>query len=404
MEISTLAAPHAVRAVPEERADTVSWTVYAATLAATSIVVGLIWDISWHRSVGRDTLFTSAHLAIYLGAVLSGIVGGYYAFRTSFWGTEAEKARGVRFWGFRAPLGAWVGIWGCIAMLTSAPFDDWWHNAYGLDVKIISPPHSLLALGMFCVMMGALLLVLSYQNRTEGAEQRRLAFVFAFIAGLMLAFAATFISSYAGVANGMRASIMYQATGIALPFVLIGAARASTLRWPATTIAAVSMLVVAAMAWILPLFEATPKLAPIYNPITHMVPPAFPMLLVVPALGIDLVMQRTKIGNDWLLALALGVVFVGLMLAVHWVWGEFMLSPAARNAFFVGDQWAYQSRLGDWRHDFWVWPADGVPGDDGELRFVPAKFALGIGVAMLLAVLSARVGLWWGNGMRRVRR
>ena len=24
-------------------------------------------------------------------------------------------------------------------MLTSAPFDDWWHNAYGLDVKITQP-------------------------------------------------------------------------------------------------------------------------------------------------------------------------------------------------------------------------------------------------------------------------
>ena len=48
----------------------------------------------------------------------------------------------VRFWGFRAPLGAWVAIWGAFAMLTSAPFDDWWHNAYGLDVKVLSPPHS----------------------------------------------------------------------------------------------------------------------------------------------------------------------------------------------------------------------------------------------------------------------
>ena len=33
-------------------------------------------------------------------------------------------------------------------MLTSAPFDNWWHNAYGLDVKIVSPPHTLLILGI----------------------------------------------------------------------------------------------------------------------------------------------------------------------------------------------------------------------------------------------------------------
>ena len=34
-------------------------------------------------------------------------------------------------------------------MITSAPFDNWWHEAYGLDVKILSPPHMLLAAGIF---------------------------------------------------------------------------------------------------------------------------------------------------------------------------------------------------------------------------------------------------------------
>jgi hypothetical protein len=84
-------------------------------------------------------------MAIYLGGVLAGIAAGYLAIKTTFAGTPEERAAAVRFWGFRAPLGAWVMVWGAIAMLTSAPFDDWWHNAYGLDVKIVSPPHSLLA-------------------------------------------------------------------------------------------------------------------------------------------------------------------------------------------------------------------------------------------------------------------
>jgi hypothetical protein len=43
--------------------------------------------------------------------------------------------------GLPRTAGGWVCIWGALAMLTSAPFDDWWHNAYGLDVKIVSPPH-----------------------------------------------------------------------------------------------------------------------------------------------------------------------------------------------------------------------------------------------------------------------
>ena len=56
-------------------------------------------------------------------------------------------------------------------MLTSAPFDNWWHNAYGLDVRIISPPHALLAVGIFSIVVGALLLTLAEQNRAR--RQRR---------------------------------------------------------------------------------------------------------------------------------------------------------------------------------------------------------------------------------------
>ena len=59
-------------------------------------------------------------------------------------------------------------------MLTSAPFDNWWHNAYGLDVKIISPPHMVLALGILAVHVGALILILGQMNRATGALRARL--------------------------------------------------------------------------------------------------------------------------------------------------------------------------------------------------------------------------------------
>src|SRR5581483_8219957 len=102
--------------------------------AAASTVLGVIWDISWHRSIGRDTLWTPAHLAIYFGGLLAGAGSAWLVFSTTFGHDDARRAAAVRFWGFRAPLGAWLCIWGAIAMLTSAPFDNWWHNAYGLDV------------------------------------------------------------------------------------------------------------------------------------------------------------------------------------------------------------------------------------------------------------------------------
>ena len=90
----------------------------------------------------------------------------------------------VRFWGFRAPLGAWVAIWGAFAMLTSAPFDNWWHNAYGLDVEVLSPPHALLGAGMIAIQLGAMLLALAAQNRrARGPEVRPLGLAHLYAAG-----------------------------------------------------------------------------------------------------------------------------------------------------------------------------------------------------------------------------
>jgi hypothetical protein len=50
--------------------------IYASVFASFCIAIGLQWDISWHMSVGRDGLFSPPHLAIYLGAVNSGIFSG----------------------------------------------------------------------------------------------------------------------------------------------------------------------------------------------------------------------------------------------------------------------------------------------------------------------------------------
>src|SRR5207302_10810860 len=98
------------------------WYVAATLVAATSAKVGIIWDISWHRSIGRDTFWTPAHMAIYLGGVLAGLSCGWLALRTTFAGPAQARAASLRLRGFRAPLGPWPGVWGALAMITSAPF------------------------------------------------------------------------------------------------------------------------------------------------------------------------------------------------------------------------------------------------------------------------------------------
>src|SRR5687767_15160310 len=152
---------------PAPRARDEEWPLRIVLAASVSIVVGLIWDISWHRSIGRDSFWSPPHLLEQLAAIVAGTSCGWVVLRATFAGNAADHARSVRFWGFRGPLGAWVCIWGTLAMIASAPFDNWWHNAYGLDVKIISPPHMVLAWGMIAIQVGAMLMALARQNRAD---------------------------------------------------------------------------------------------------------------------------------------------------------------------------------------------------------------------------------------------
>ncbi|HEX3797455.1 MAG TPA: hypothetical protein VH413_02040 [Verrucomicrobiae bacterium] len=366
-------------------------------LAATSITIGIIWDISWHSSIGRDTFWTPAHMAIYLGGVLSGFTGGWLAIKHTFFPTPQEREHSVEVFGTRAPLGAWVAIWGAIAMITSAPFDDWWHNAYGLDVRIISPPHAVLGLGMFGISVAALLLAVSWQNQ-EPESLGGAMFVFA--GGIFLTLSGLFIMEYT-FPNLQHTSRFYEVCCLQFVIRLVAMGRAGRMSWPATRTALVYLLIMCLMIWILPLFPARPKLAPIFNPITHMVPPSFPALVVFPALGIDLILRKTgERDQGWRrvgIAVALGVAFLLILVAVQWFFSEFMLTPHANNWFFAGNRfWSFASGRGHWRSEFW----HVNPGDENS---DPLNMR-GLGWSLLFATFSAWLGLLWGGWMKKVKR
>ena len=374
------------------RAVALPWYCLAVVFGATCIPVGALWDISWHSTIGRDTFWTPAHITIHLGGLVPGFTAGWLALRATYFGTPEERAAAVSLGPFRAPLGAWVIIWGAFAMLLSAPFDDWWHNAYGLDVEILSPPHTILAAGMYAVAIGALLLVLSYQNRT-GSRTGSLLFIYT--AGVLLAMS-TIIVTEKSYPNHQRGTFFYQVSCAVYPLYLIAAARAAKVRWAATGAAFVYMMVVLAMIWILPLFRAQPLLAPIYNPVDRMVPPNFPLLLIFPGLAIDLVIRAldTKRGfwRDWVLACAVAIAFLAVFLAVQYSFSGFLIGPAADNWFFAGNRWVpYFVRPGDWRFRFWDLEKD-------------ALTIAGLGIALGLCIFKARIALAVGAWMSKVQR
>ena len=375
--------------------NSIPWHSYTVVLGGICIVVGVLWDISWHSTIGRDTFWTPAHLVIYLGGLLGGLSSGWVVLKTTFAGTPEERASAVRVWGFRGPLGSWISIWGAFAMLISAPFDNWWHNAYGLDVEILSPPHSVLAAGMFGVALGALLVLTGVKNRLPLERQGVASGVHALSFGVLLTMAAVFITEYS-YPNHQHSALFYKIACGTFPFYLVAATRSSKTRWAATAASVAYMAVVLAMVWILPLFPAQPMLAPIYNPVDHMVPPPFPFLLVVPAVGMDCAERwlgkNPGTWKDWLLCLAVPLVFLALFFPTQWFFAEFLVSPAADNRLFAGGHfYAYFSRPGDSMRQFWGVHSDPVT-------------ATGLGWALLFGVLSARLGLWCGNWMARVRR
>jgi len=380
-------------------------SVYLAVAGLVCLPIGLLWDISHHSTIGRDTFWTPAHILVQLGGIVPALLFASIAWKATFAGNQREQDATVSFWRLRAPLGVWVTVWGAMAMLTSAPFDDWWHNRYGLDVKIASPPHAVLGLGMFAVGMGVLLFVFSSQNRANSQDQNRSGWICGLTVGVLVALWADFTTEFTWP-NLQHASTFYLVLCKPFPLLLVVAARAAKVRAGATIAAAAYMLIYILMILVLPLFPAHPKLAPIYHPMDHMLPPAFPLLLIFPAVAIDALewlwnRRRAAAGQegprprwwrDWLFALVLAAVFLTIVLAVQWPFSTFLLSDAADNRFFArSGHWPYFATPGDWMNSFWDLSKDPVT-------------SRSIGLAFCRAFISFRIGLWLANYLRQLKR
>jgi hypothetical protein len=371
----------------------IPWYVWTSALAVTATSVGLYWDISWHMSIGRDTFWTPAHLGIHFGAVVAGISSVFLILSTTFGKNAEQRGRSVRMWGFYGPLGAFVSLWGGLAMLTSAPFDDWWHNAYGLDVQIMSPPHVVLVLGIFALGLGGLFLIVAEMNRAGEEKRAKLNRVFLYAGCMLTILLLMLIYEYTDYTL-THSAVFYRALALAMPPVLVGIARASGYRWAATKVAAIYFVLWLLALWLVPFVPAEAKLGPVYTPISHLVPLEFPLPLFVGAAALDFLLDRLTDKSKWLQALVAGVGFVLVMMAVEWPLGNFLISRLAENRVFGTDYYPYMQRPSDYHyaHEMWMYEK------------TRAEFWWGLASAFLAAILTTRIGLAWGDWMRRVRR
>ena len=371
----------------------IPWYIWCNVVAVASSVIGGVWDMSWHESVGRDTFWTAAHMLIYLCGVLSGLTCGYVILQTTLDRTSALREHSVSMWGFRGPLGAFLGSWGAVAMIASGPFDNWWHNAYGLDVKILSPPHILLALGMTAIRFGTLVMVLAEVNRAIGDYRFRLErvlyFCFAFLLGMTVG-----IMQEDTLRILMHGAQFYLVIMCTMPIWFAAVSRASQSPWAATIMTGVYTGMHLSFMWALQLVPAEPKLGPVYQRITHLIPPDFPILMIVPAIVFDLLRRYMANRKRWTQAAILGATCLGSFFAVQWPFANFLMSSASRNWFFATNQLPYfLPSWTPWAQNLWV-PTEATS----------AQFAVRMVLALFAAILTIGIGLAWGDWMRRIRR
>ena len=369
------------------------WYLWCSALAVTSAYVGGYWDISWHRSVGRDTFWSPPHMAIYACGVLAGIASAYLILTTTF-GRRAElRDSSVRIFWLSGPLGAFISAWGGVAMLASAPFDDWWHSAYGLDVRIISPPHIVLAAGFFGIELGTVMLMLAFMNRAAASQRRALERLFLYVGGTVLCESLLLRLEYIN-RSLMHSATFYIVVLFGTPAVLTGLAIASRRRWAGTIMAAVYTAFGLGFLWLLPLFSAAPKLGPIYQPVTHFIPWEFPLLIIVPACATDLILQRTEGWRATARGAVIGLAFFAVFVAVQWTFAEVLMTPLTRN-------WVFGTHYLDFST-----PAESAY---ARFRFVAreasaAPFWRGMAMAAAISCAMAWLGVRIGSAMRNVRR
>ncbi len=349
------------------------------------------WDFAWHFSIGRESQFTPPHVTAQMGGIMVGIACAFTILAATFASAPPAHDASVRVWGFRAPAGAFIALWGSVTLAASVPFDNWWHNAYGLDVNVINPPHMFVFFGSYAAKIGTMVWIVSIMNRSTGSLHRSAIRLFLFMGTLGL-WQSSYIIMMNIWTNKLHTAACYLAIALFLPHWIIASARGSAHKWGCTIVAVFYSCIGLAQEWILPLFPAQPKLGPVYQHVVHLIPVRFPLLLIVPAIVADLLLRKLEGRSAWFKALCIGPAFLLSLLAVEWPFANFLMSPAARNWFFGTAYFPYFDPAG-----FLYDPYKFIV----EPRSV---FLLTFMFAFVASILTVRLGLAWGNWMQRIRR
>jgi hypothetical protein len=247
--------------------------------------------------------------------------------------------------------------------------------------------------GSIAIDIGTLILISGAMNRFHGDLRAKFRRLFLYVGGIIVMHGCFLITEYT-VSRALHSATAYLAVSLAVPLALVGVARASEHRWGNTIIVAVYTAAVLAQLWILPLFAAQPKLGPVYQNVTHFIPMAFPLLLIVPGLALDLLRRATKTWKPWLQAASTGIVFWVSFVSLQWPFANFLMSPLSRNRIFGTHYFSYDDTAG-FMYDPYKFQAS---------ENTRVQFWIVMTLALIAAILTTRLGFIWANWIKRVQR
>ena len=269
------------------------WLVPLALAGFLLALSGTYWDDAWHTDKGRDSFLAAPHIALYAGISLTGAA-------LSLWAWLSARRVGLRAALAHPPLA--IASVGVLVTLGGAPVDNVWHEAFGRDAVIWSPPHMLGVAGTLAIAAG-LLLELAPQAQTRWSVL------------------AALVAAAAVVAVGVIPVLEYEtdvpqfdealylpvlATGIAFS---LGLARlALALRWAASAAALAYTAIMILIATILVVAEMPAPLVP---------------LVVVPAIVLDLTAGR--LGRPLTAALFTASLFAAYVPYLNWIKSDLFL-------------------------------------------------------------------------------
>src|SRR2546421_721745 len=149
-----------------------AWTLLFLVMQAE---LGLAWDRNWHDTIGRDSFWIPPHIMMYTGIGAAGLIALTVVLADTL--RYYKRAPGVDdsstmpiFRIFHAPMGFIILGFGALIDLVAAPFDNWWHSLYGIDVTLWSPFHLMGTLGGLIEGLGIIYIFASevaIERRTE---------------------------------------------------------------------------------------------------------------------------------------------------------------------------------------------------------------------------------------------